>query len=174
LSENTVLSLVQTFHNFAGVLFTAGPVYFFVIFKRQGLPENFDYRVARSTYRIFSMMPLLWMFLLILQVVTGGGFGFVSLIFQGLLPTISPIATLALLVKVLSVVVSFIIAFYLWWFVLPELKAIHNRVGCKGKPESEDLDSIAFLHQKIVKWLSFLSILSLAILTGAAFLRWNM
>jgi hypothetical protein len=119
------------------------------------------------------MMPLLWMFLLILQVVTGGGFGLVSLTFQGLLPTISPIATLALLVKVFSVVVSFIISFYLWWFVLPELKTIHNRVGYEGKPESEDLDRITILHNRIVKWLIFLSILSLTILTGAAFLRWN-
>lgn len=174
MSENTVLSLVQTFHNFAGVLFTAGPVYFLIIFKRQELYDNFDYNVSRSIYRIFSMMPFLWMFLLILQVVTGGGFGLVSLIFQGLLPTVSPTAKIALLVKVLSVVVSFIISFYLWWFVLPELKTIHDRVGYEGKPESEDLDKIRFLHNRIVKGLSFLSILSLAILTGAAFLRWNM
>ena len=50
MSENSVLSLVQTFHNFAGVLFTAGPVYFLIIFKRQELLENFNYSVARSIY----------------------------------------------------------------------------------------------------------------------------
>ncbi len=173
MSENTVLSMVQTLHNFGGVFFTAGPVYFLIVFKRQEFLKDFNYNVARSTYQIFSMMPLLWMFLLMLQVVTGVGFGLVSLISQGLLPTISPIAKIALQVKILSVAFAFAISFYLWWSLLPKLKKINDRVGYEGRPGNEDLDKIKFLHKKTVKLLSCLSLLSLIILTGAAFLRWN-
>jgi hypothetical protein len=172
LSENVVLSLLQTLHNFGAVLFTAGPLYFLIVYKRAGLHK--DFRVLRSIDQTFSVMPILWMSFLILQIATGSGFGLVSLVFQGLLPTVSPMAKIALTVKVVGVIVSFLIVFYIWRFLIPPLETLYREVESHDKQECHDHERIGLIHNKIFSLLSLLCLLSLMILTGAAFLRWHM
>lgn len=174
MEENIVLSLVQTIHNIGGVLFAAGPVYFLIIYyRRKRLGDDFNYIAENSVDQAFAIMPLLWMFLLVLQAATGGGFGLTSLIFQGMLPTVAPIAKAALAVKVISVSFSFAISFYLWWFMLPKLREVHNRLDAGGGQSKNDMEELRLIHEKIEKLLLLLTILALIILTGAAFLRWN-
>jgi hypothetical protein len=171
---STILSINQAIHNIGAVLFVAGPFYILLIlFSRKRIKDDYIYPIDRQIENTFAILPPLWLFLLILQGVTGGSFGLISLIYEGELPQIAPVAMIALTIKILGVIVAFFISFYLWWFLVPKLKDFIIKYNPENKPSQDSLVAFLALRKKRDRFVWFLLLLAIIILTGAAFLRWN-
>ena len=155
MDENTALALIQTLHNLGGILFAAGPFYALLLLRQQRGGAAQTVIEAR-----LAQLPRLWFWLLLLQLASGAGFGAASLLFHGEFPAMGGVARIAITVKVVAVLIALGLCIQLWRSTMPE-------------PRDEP-DSDAALRLKRERLLYLLMLLALAILTGAAFLRWNM
>jgi hypothetical protein len=159
MDENTALALIQTLHNLGGILFAAGPFYALLLLRQQrgGTAQTvIEAHLAR--------LPRLWFWLLLLQLASGAGFGAASLIFHGEFPAMGSVARIAITVKVTAVMMALVLCHLLWRSIMP---ALMNESG-------SDATRRDALRLKRARLLYLLMLLALAILTGAAFLRWNM
>lgn len=171
---NTVLSLNQTLHNVGAFLFGAGPFYLLLIlYKRKKIKDGFVYQLDKIMEDVFSFSIGLWILMLILQGISGASFGVISLIYEGALPEVAPVAQAALIVKVSGAAAAFIISVYLRMTIIPRTKKIVSSIGSGNEPSPDIMETLLKLRQKRERLIWVLLFLACAILTGAAFLRWN-
>ena len=165
---NSVLSINQTVHNMGAVVFGAGPFYFLLLlYKRKRIAGSLVNPADMVIEAAFSTAVTAWLFFLALQALSGASFGLISLVYEGALPEMAPVAKTALGVKVIGAFFAFVISLYIRFSIVPGLKRITE--GAAGK---EHLALLA-LRKKRAAFVWILFFLAVIILTGAAFLRWN-
>lgn len=175
MEENTVLSLIQILHNLGGILFAAGPLYVLILIrKRKQCPEKFDLWTDRTIEDTFAILPPMWIVLLVIQIISGAGFGLASLLIHGEFPAMNAVAATAITVKVIGVAIALIISFYMWRVMLPAFRQIQDEFANNDSESQAALDRLQSLRRKREALIVLLVLVALVILTGAAFLRWNM
>ena len=167
---NTVLSINQTVHNLGAVLFGAGPFYLLLfILKRRRATVDITAPLDDQVEAVFSTAVTLWMAAIVVQAISGVSFGLISLIYEGALPQIAPVARAALAVKILGALAAFAISFYMRARIVPGLKRLSSGEG-PGKAGADEALRLRRSRETLL-WILFF--LAVVILTGAAFLRWN-
>lgn len=171
---NTILSINQTFHNIGAVLFAAGPFYILLILsKRRGLREEFLLPDDLEVEETFSFAVTLWLFVLVAQGATGATFALISIGYEGELPQIAPVAMVALTIKVVGAAAAFFISLYLRLSLVGRLKSFAGRLMDGQRPSASDLALYSRLRARRERLVWILLVLAGIIITGAAFLRWN-